>query len=367
MISDYLHKKAALNRVPLDGGFELSPVCNFSCKMCYVRKTPEQIRSEGKTLIPWQKWLELAQQCREAGTLYLLLTGGEPFLYPGFRELYTRLHEMGFILSINSNGTMIDEETVEWLKQFAPSRVNITLYGSCPETYERICGNRNGYERAVNGIKMLHEAGIPVVINASMIPENVCDLEKILDFGHKLGLNTRMGTYMFPPVRRERELGDSRFTAKEAAEVFLRKQRKLCTPQEYQTFAEKWLVRRSELPQEDTWGTHTEYMRCRAGRSSFWVSWEGKMTACGMVDFPVQTEPFHEKFEDCWLRLTEAVRSTAVLQGCGGCNKREVCKPCVAMIYAETGTADRRAPYMCEMAECILHQLEEELEDMKNA
>ena len=116
MISDYLFQKASARKVPLSGTFELSPVCNFACKMCYVRKTPGQLQEEGKTLIPWQDWLELAEQCRGAGTLYLLLTGGEPFLYPGFRELYERLHAMGFLLSINTNGTLLDEETVAWLK-----------------------------------------------------------------------------------------------------------------------------------------------------------------------------------------------------------------------------------------------------------
>ena len=179
-VSDYLHAKASRRKVPLSGTFELSPVCNFACKMCYVRKTPEQIRREGKALIPWQAWLELAKQCRDAGTLYLLLTGGEPFLYPGFRELYTQLHKMGFILYINSNGTMIDAQTVDWLKQIAPGRVNITLYGAGPETYQRICGHADGYQRAMDAIRMLQEANIPVVINASMIPENAGDLEAIM-------------------------------------------------------------------------------------------------------------------------------------------------------------------------------------------
>lgn len=367
MISDYLHKKASANRVPLDGAFELSPVCNFFCKMCYVRKTNQQICAEGKRLKTMEEWLALAEQCRAAGTLYLLLTGGEPFLYPEFRELYTRLHQMGFILSINSNGSLIDEETVQWLKKYAPSRVNITLYGSSPATYERISGNSSGYEKAVNAITMLQEAGIPVVINASMIPENVCDLEAILDFGRGLGLNTRMSTYMFPPARRDRECDDSRFTAEEAAGIYLRKLKKIYKEDQYKAHARELLDKREELLQSETWGANAEYMRCRAGRSSFWVSWEGKMTACGMLDFPIRTDPFQERFLDCWLRLTDAVRTTEVLRGCAGCEKREACKPCVAMIYTETGTVDEKAPYLCEMAGCVLDRLSNELEDTEDA
>ena len=271
ILSDYLYWKASQHKVPLMGTFELYPVCNFACKMCYIRKTMHQISREGKSLIPRDKWLELAKQCREAGTLYLLLTGGEPFLYPGFRELYTRLHQMGFLISINSNGTMIDAETVQWLKQNAPCRVNITLYGTSRETYQRICGHADGYDRAMEAIRMLKEAGIPVVINASMIPENADDLESIIQTGKSLGINTRVATYMFPPMRRDSESGDSRFTPEQSAAMYLRKQRCILPPEAYCQ-----LLHRSGKPNEeqsaDDWGTHEEFMSCRAGRSSFWVN-----------------------------------------------------------------------------------------------
>lgn len=362
-VNDYLHKKASQNRVPLNGTFELSPVCNFSCKMCYVRKTQEQIRSEGKRLRNWQEWLGLAKQCHDAGTLYLLLTGGEPFLYPDFKELYIALHKMGFLLSINSNGTMIDENTVAWLKEYAPTRINITLYGASPETYRRICGNASGFHRAMNAIRLLTDAGIPVVINASMIPENAADMEKIIDIGQSFGCNTRVATYMFPPARRDAENTDSRFTPEQAAEMFLRKARKMLLPEQYRALLEKQQPRQPG----DDWGDNGgEFMRCRAGRCGYWISWEGTMTACGITTFPVQVHPFQAPFMDCWNRLTDAVRTTRVLSGCAGCDKREVCQPCVAMLQAETGDVNEKAPYLCRMAQCIIERSKLQQEETGN-
>ena len=366
ILSDYLYSKASQRRVPLMGTFELSPVCNFSCRMCYVRKTMAQITREGKSLIPWEQWLKLAEQCRREGMLFLLLTGGEPFLYPGFRELYTRLHEMGIILYINTNGTMIDEETVQWLKQAAPARVNLTLYGSSRETYQRICGNADGYDRAIRALRVLKEAGIPVMINASMIPENAEDLESIIETGRSMGIGTRVATYMFPPARRDPEAGDSRFTPEESAAMHLRKMRCMMQPEEYCAF----LSRHEQMLHSDStgdWGSHEEFMQCRAGRSTFWVNWEGRMTACGMLDFPLVEVPFARPFRECWQELTEAVRNTPVLGGCAGCGKREVCRPCVAMIYCETGTVDQKSPYMCRMADSILEQMKQGLEEITNA
>lgn len=354
-ISDYLYRKASLNKIPFSGTFELSPVCNFSCKMCYVRKTPAQIKQEGKEIIPWQKWLELAKQCYSAGTLYLLLTGGEPFLYPGFRLLYEELHKMGFLISINTNGTMIDEETVEWLKVKPPCRINVTLYGASPDTYERICGRADGFERTMKAIRMLKEANIPLVINASMIPENAEDLEKIAQIGKELGLNTRISTYMFPPVRRDKESDDSRFTPQESAKMYIRKAKCQYSPEQYQEMKRRYL---NDIEvEEDTGIQKVEYMKCRAGRSTYWINWEGYMTACGMLDFPLRTEPFHKPFYDCWMELTDRVRTTLVLSGCMNCKKREVCNPCVAMIYSETGSVEQKSEYMCQLTDCVIDQI----------
>ena len=148
---DYLYSKAARQRIPLGGTFELSPVCNFSCHMCYVRKTKAELARLGKREITADEWIRMGKECRDAGMLYLLLTGGEPFLYPEFRRLYEALHEMGLLLILNTNGTLIDEETVGWLKDRAPSRVNVTLYGASRETYGRVCQNSDGFELAERG------------------------------------------------------------------------------------------------------------------------------------------------------------------------------------------------------------------------
>ena len=83
-VTEYLHAKAAKLGIPLSGTFELTPCCNMSCKMCYVRMTKQQ----QEAIAPLRsacEWLELGRQAKEGGLLYLLLTGGEPFLRPDFK------------------------------------------------------------------------------------------------------------------------------------------------------------------------------------------------------------------------------------------------------------------------------------------
>ena len=103
-----LFAKAARNRIPLYGVLELLPLCNLNCDMCYVHLSKQEMQSQGR-LRSLDEWISLAKQMKDAGTLFLLITGGEPLLFPQFKELYCALKDMGMILTLNTNGTLIEE------------------------------------------------------------------------------------------------------------------------------------------------------------------------------------------------------------------------------------------------------------------
>ncbi|MBQ1933636.1 MAG: radical SAM protein, partial [Clostridia bacterium] len=91
-ITEYLYRRATAAGVPLSGTFELTPVCNMDCKMCYVRLSAREQQAIGP-LADADRWLALGREAMEAGMLYLLLTGGEPFLHPQFREILEGKHD----------------------------------------------------------------------------------------------------------------------------------------------------------------------------------------------------------------------------------------------------------------------------------
>ena len=104
---------AAEKKVPLYGVLELLPLCNLNCDMCYVRMSREEMNRVGR-LCTIEEWTGIAEAMMKAGTLFVLLTGGEPLLYPHFRELYQKLRELGMIVTINTNGTLIDEKWADF-------------------------------------------------------------------------------------------------------------------------------------------------------------------------------------------------------------------------------------------------------------
>ena len=86
--------KANVAEIPISASFELTPLCNLKCDMCYVRMEVEEVKREGGIRTA-DEWLHTAEELRRLGTLFILLTGGEPLLYPGFADLYLRLKQMG--------------------------------------------------------------------------------------------------------------------------------------------------------------------------------------------------------------------------------------------------------------------------------
>ena len=99
--------------------------------------------------------------------LFLLLTGGEPLIRKDFRYLLTELKKMGLLVSVNSNGSLIDRDWLDFFRHEPPFRFNITLYGGSEETYERLCG-RPMFGRVTENIRALRQLGIGVKLNASM-------------------------------------------------------------------------------------------------------------------------------------------------------------------------------------------------------
>ena len=364
-LTQYLHTKAALAGIPLNGTFELTPCCNLSCKMCYVRMTKQQ-QEAIRPLHTAKEWIALGKKARESGLLYLLLTGGEPFLHPQFREIITELSKLGLIISINSNGTMINEEVISWLKDVAPFRINITLYGASNETYERLCGHPHGFTQVTHAIRLLKEAGITVKINCSVTPYNAQDLEGIFAFAKKEGLVVQAASYMFPPLRRDKEMigKNDRFSAEEAAYQQARIACYLNGEDDFLSRMKKNAplvmndVDEVELPKEGT------KIRCRAGKCSFWITWDGRMLPCGIFPGEHAKNVFEEDFLHVWESVkkeTDAIRMPAK---CSSCNLQDQCKACAAMALTETGSFSKVPDYRCQMEQNLYgayKKLEEEL------
>lgn len=364
-LTHMLLNKASYINIPMSGTFELTPMCNFSCKMCYVRKSLEEVKAHSRKMMTLEEWIELAKEARDAGMLYLLLTGGEPFAWPDFWKLYDVLCEMGFLITINTNGSLIDEQVIERLKEHPPIRINITLYGYGDESYEKLCGVKGVFGRVDQAITGLQEAGIYVKLNGTLTLDNVKDMEACVRYAESKDLIYEINTYMFPPIRRNENLvgENERFTPEEAAYNRLKCYRLQYGEERYHQFMQS-VVKGSAPPMgldESCIDPRDGKIRCRAGKASFWVTWDGLVTPCGMMPRP-QIDVREQEFSKTWELLVQQSKALALSGICQNCANGSLCHACAAMAMAETGEAGGIPVYLCKMVEAIRKMAKLEVE-----
>lgn len=345
-IATYLHQKGRRLGLPIAGNFELTARCNFNCPMCYVHMTEEQVAASGRELTA-QQWLEIARSARDQGMIFVLLTGGEPFMRKDFFEIYRGMKKLGLLISINSNGSMLRGEILEKLLEDPPFRINISLYGGCDETYRRMCG-RPVYHQVKENIRALKAAGVDVSLNLSITPYNCGDLDRIYADAVELNVNVKASSYMYPPVRVNGEqYGCSkRLTATEAAACSVEWDELRFTPEEFAIRAEN-TRRLTNAHKEGCAVEIGEGVMCRAGGTSFWMTWDGKMLPCGMMTTPVVC-PLEQGFAAAWKELREKTAAIRTPAQCVSCDHKELCGVCAAVCFTETGRFDGVPHYICE-------------------
>lgn len=352
---EYMFWKSGKSGVPLSGTFELTSRCNLDCKMCYIhKKENDALAMKGE--LTTEQWISLAKEARDQGMLLLLLTGGEPLVRKDFKEIYTECRKMGLLISINTNGTMITKEIVEFLKNDPPYRVNITLYGASAETYRSLCGDEKAYDRAYRAVMMLKEAGIRVKINYSSTPQNVQDIPKVYQFAKEQELMIQVATYMFPPVRacEHATCTAERLPAQTAAQALWNYDQLRFSKEQFKNRLQDMLKGKAvDDPDKECQELPTERIRCRAGSTTFWVTYEGQLRPCGIMQLP--TANIEENgFLSAWEQIKQEREKIMIPAKCTACQWKGVCEACPASCYAETGSYEQAPEYLCEKTKAYL-------------
>lgn len=329
-IEKLLIAKAITNKIPLSASFELTPYCNFNCNMCFIRMNKTEISTQGG-IKDLDFWIKTAIELKKCGTLFILLTGGEPLLYPNFNKLYTILRELGFIITINTNGTYINTDVIQLFNQQKPRRVNVTLYGASNETYQKLCHNKTGFNKTIEGIRKLVENNIDTKLSISIVKENLHEFEKMLKIGETFNIPSVVNSYMFPCTRNIYQTKDfkSRLDPIIGGKIgaISMKHRKGEHPK---SFFAKELTKLTQNKSE----IKNLYLSCRAGTSQVWITWQGKMVPCVMMEYPSINLSQHNVI-DAWEELKKGCQLLPTIEECKGCKLKTICQVCYASAILE--------------------------------
>jgi MoaA/NifB/PqqE/SkfB family radical SAM enzyme len=118
----------------------------------------------------------------EAGCLWLLFTGGEILVRKDFLDIYAHAKGKGLLINLFTNGVLVTEEIAAFLAGMPPFVIEISLYGSTPETYERITRVPGSFERCLRGIRLLKDRGLPLRLKTMVVTVNQHEIWEINRF-----------------------------------------------------------------------------------------------------------------------------------------------------------------------------------------
>lgn len=211
----YGHYFLASGAAPLPivhASLELTYLCNHRCNMCFLYG--DHLRGENPVLetirrrpeLSVEQWRRALEQIHALGTRNLVFTGGEAFLKEGILDILARAKELGFSISLLTNGSKITEEAARALVKVGVDFVRFSLDGD-RETHDAICGAPN-YDLLMASIERITRAKASC---GAVLPrlgfENVIQRRnqdricRVVEAAHRAGVEhvTVSNVYFAPP------------------------------------------------------------------------------------------------------------------------------------------------------------------------
>ena len=315
-----LSRHARENNIPLSGSFELTPLCNLDCKMCYVHLQDASLKER---LLSGKQYISVMKEAIAHGMVFVLLTGGEALTHPDFWEIYDFLQSAGVYVRLKTNDILLNEETVIRLSKQPPYGIDISLYGCDRESYLAVTGHdvfdtvaKNIY----NAIGALLPVRLMITPSGYMSPWTDAVMAYAKSFNVPVVVNE---TLIAPYENTGRKIEDFDLPA-----------------EEYLRIAKKRTEMFSDLPAPDEDEERIQEtadgipvpekgLRCGAGRSCFSMHWNGNMTAClSFSEKLVCADVQSVGFDEAWRKINSFVREYEIPKACLSCAHNQFCSYC---------------------------------------
>ncbi len=332
-----LAEKAIRAHAPLAGTLEITARCNLACVHCYLGTRPDW--AAGLQELSTREVCDIIDQIASEGCLWLLLTGGEPFVRTDALDIYDHAKKSGLLVTVFTNGTLITPAIADHLTDLPPCSIEITLYGRTRETYEHITRVPGSYDRCMRGIHLLLERNLPLKLKSMIITLNLHEIEEMKSFARDLGVEFRYDTDINASLDGNPMPLSLRVSPRAAVALDGSDEQRL----------EAWrdLGRRCKtLPPR-----YDHVYRCGAALSSFHLDPFGRLSACVLSRDPCY-DLRHHSFRDAWHLLTPTIRNMPATKQtpCRSCKLTWLCGVCPGKSQLEAGDPEGELEYFCKVA-----------------
>jgi radical SAM protein with 4Fe4S-binding SPASM domain len=340
--SSNFQRRVSGQRIPLNGAIEVTRRCPLDCVHCYNSLPIRDQEARSKELT-YEEHCRILDGIAEAGCFWLLFTGGEIFVRKDFLDIYTYAKQKGLLITLFTNGVLITPEIADYLVEWRPFAIEISLYGRTRETYERVTGVPGSYDRCMRGIHLLIERGLPLKLKTVAMTINkheLWDMKRLVE--KELGLEFKFDPMINPCIDCSQKPLSVRLTPQEVVELDLKDPKRVT---EWKKFAEKF-----NGPVHAS-GHFEELYDCGAGVNSFAIDPYGMLNICIIASkgaYNLREGGFREGWERsiAHLRQQKATKQTK----CIHCEIKSMCGMCPVNAELENRDPEEPVDFMCQVA-----------------
>lgn len=319
-------EQAFKDAIPISGTFELTPRCNFNCRMCYVHLEEERIPDYGLEM-SGEEWIKIAEAAKDSGTTWLCITGGEPLMHPDFKNVWRKINQMGFFITLQTNGALISGDILDLFQEYPPKAVKISLYGTNDEIYEQVCRVKNGFKKVDSAITSLQKMQIPIELVSTIIKHNEKDLYNMFTYAvkHKVPWGNTIGIKQ--SIRgADMKASDLQIENEKIQENF---RKKIKNRIEHSSTVEV-----------------KPCMMCKDYRLGYWITWNGEMRFCGFMNEP-HISVRENTFKNAWKKLIDYEEHLEWPEECKECKAQKGCLRCAGLLSTVSGDPRKTAKEFC--------------------
>ncbi|MFI1362078.1 radical SAM protein [Streptomyces griseochromogenes] len=174
--------------------FEINLGCNLRCKHCYLGL---KVNSG----MPLADKLRCLRIMTEAGVLWLQITGGEPTIDKDFPATYRAAFELGMMISVSTNGSLLWRENLLTLfRACPPYRVTVSMYGATKATYDELTQREGAWDLFVQGMNAARAARLPLRMSIIVTEDTAHEEQAMLDLCERWGVEYNVFTNVTPTI-----------------------------------------------------------------------------------------------------------------------------------------------------------------------
>jgi radical SAM protein with 4Fe4S-binding SPASM domain len=338
--SSKVHSASSKKRIPFDVGLDLTYRCNNRCVHCYCN-LPADDKQALQDELTTEEVKNLLDELASMGSLWLLITGGEPLLRPDFEEIYLHAKKKGFIITLFTNGTLINERIVRLLSQCPPFYLEISLYGATRDTYEKITRVQGSYGRCIDGIKRIVNAAIKLNLKTMALTINKNEIEAIDKMALELGCKFRFDPMLHKRIddKRSSDYQKYRISPEDIIKLDKMFPRRM---EEWHDFCNKFV----KEPIKDD-----KLYKCGAGINTIHINPYGIAMGCAMMGMDGFSSREHS-LKWIWDKGIPSIinQKKNFPLPCDNCSLISLCGQCAPWSILENGDVKKEVTYLCEIA-----------------